>query len=90
MYQNDRKAGSTERRFITLLDADEDQLPHRLRQMVALLKEYTLDFEDLLSSLLHWQDDTKWVQNAMARDFYRNLHTNGDMSAQTTPSEENL
>ncbi len=36
---------STERRFITLLDADPDQLPNRLRQMVALLKDYNLDFE---------------------------------------------
>src|SRR5574337_42847 len=35
---------STERRFIALLDADPEQLPHRLRQMVALLKEQPLDF----------------------------------------------
>ena len=33
------ESASTERRFITLLDADPDQLPHRLRQMAALLKD---------------------------------------------------
>src|SRR4051794_2324134 len=32
-------SASIERRFISLLDADIDQLPHRLRQMVALLRD---------------------------------------------------
>jgi len=64
---------STERRFITLLDADTDQLPHRLRQMVALLKEQSIDFDDLLNRLLYWNDDQKRTQNIWARDFYRNL-----------------
>ncbi len=65
---------STERRFITLLDADPDQLPNRLRQMVALLKEQAIDFDDLLKGLLYWNDDQKRTQNAWARDFYRTLN----------------
>lgn len=71
---------STERRFITLLDSDPDQLPHRLRQMVALLKDYNLDFATMLwdadkkTGLLNWNDDQKRTQNAWARDFYRNLN----------------
>lgn len=65
---------STERRFITLLDADRDQLPHRLRQMIALLKEQAIDFDTLLKGLLYWNDDQKRTQNAWARDFYRNLN----------------
>ena len=64
---------STERRFIALLDADQEQLSHRLRQMIALLKEQSIDFEDLLKGVLYWNDDQKRVQNAWARDFYRNL-----------------
>jgi CRISPR system Cascade subunit CasB len=64
-------SASTERRFITLLDADADQLPHRLRQMVALLKDYNLDFEALLMGLLYWNSDRKRTQNQWARDFYR-------------------
>lgn len=64
---------STERRFITLLDSDPDQLPHRLRQMLALLKEQTIDFNDLLKGLLYWSDDQKRTQNAWARDFYHSL-----------------
>ncbi len=57
---------------INLLDADRDQLPHRLRQMIALLKDYDLDFEALLTGLLSWEDDRKRTQNQWARDFYRN------------------
>lgn len=67
---------STERRFINLLDADSDQLPHRLRQMIALLKEHPIDFEALLKGLLYWNDDQKRTQNAWARDFYRNANIN--------------
>lgn len=65
---------STERRFIALLDSDRDQLPHRLRQMIALLKEQPIDFDALLTGLLYWNDEQKRTQNAWARDFYRNMH----------------
>jgi CRISPR system Cascade subunit CasB len=64
---------SIERRLINLLDADPDQLPHRLRQMLAVVKEYNLDFEALLKGLLFWKDDQKRTQNRWAREFYRNI-----------------
>lgn len=70
-YQTSTGSTSTERRFITLLDADRDQLPYRLRQMVALLKEYPIDFDELLRGLLYWNDDQKRTQNRWARDFYK-------------------
>lgn len=66
-------SGSTEQRFVSLLDADEAQLPHRLRQMVALLKEEPIDFGALLEGLLFWNDRRKRTQQAWARDFYRTL-----------------
>ena len=62
---------STEQRFIALLDADPDQLPYRLRQMMALLKDQSLDYASLLTGLVRWNDDRKPTQNAWARDFYR-------------------
>lgn len=65
---------NTERRFISLLDADCDQLPHRLRQMIALLKEQVIDFDVLLKGILYWNDDQKRTQNSWARDFYRTLN----------------
>jgi len=72
-YQSASGSASTESRFINLLDADGDQLPHRLRQLIALLKDQVLDFGALLKGLLYWNDDQKHTQNAWARDFYRNV-----------------
>lgn len=77
---------STERRFITLLDSDSDQLPHHLRQTVALLKDQPIDFETLLNGLLYWNDDRKRTQNAWAQDFYRNMRDN--MDTEPTSQEE--
>lgn len=71
-YQVVSGSTSIERRFITLLDADPDQLPHRLRQMMALLKDQSIDFTELLKGLLYWNDDRRRTQSEWARDFYRN------------------
>jgi len=79
---------STERRFINLLDADRDQLPHRLRQMIALLKEQAIDFDALLRGLQHWNGNQKRTQNAWARDFYRNM--NHESATKPTSQEENV
>ena len=81
-----RKPSSTEKRFVTLLDADSDQLPNRLRQMIALLKEQAIDFDALLKGLLYWNDDQKRTQNAWARDFYRNM--TAKMEKQPVTQEE--
>ena len=72
-HQKASGSTSTERRFISLLEADSDQLPHRLRQMIALLKEQSIDFDALLKALLYWNDEQKRTQNTWARDYYRNL-----------------
>ena len=73
-FQMQSGSTNTERRFISLLDADASQLPHRFRQMLALLKEQTIDFDELLKGLLYWNDDLKRTQNAWARDFYRYMN----------------
>ena len=79
-------SASTERRFIHLLDADSEQLPHRLRQMVGLLNEQPLDFQSLLNDLLYWKSPDKGTQNAWARAFYRTLDPieTPDNEAETT------
>jgi CRISPR system Cascade subunit CasB len=66
--EHQKKSASTERRFLALLDADPDQLPHRLRQIMALLREQNIDFNHLLKGLLFWSDER--TQNDWARDFY--------------------
>lgn len=75
-HQEASGSTSTERRFIAMLDADRDQLPYRLRQIISLLKEIPIDFDSILAGLQYWNDSQKRTQNAWARDFYRNLdHT---------------
>ena len=87
-YATSKKGSdSPERRFITLLDADRDQLPHRIRQMLALLKGFALDWDGLLRDLLGWTIPEKPVQNRWARDFYRN--TTQVFQSDSHPSEEN-
>lgn len=67
-------SASTERRFISLLDADREQLSYHLRQIVALLAEQPIHFDALLNDLLRWNRDDKRIQNTWARDFYRTLN----------------
>ncbi len=85
-FENEKQA-SFERRFIALLDADEDQLAYRLRQMTALLKDYPLDFSSLLNDLIFWSHEKKWVQNKWAKEFYRNWNPISD-DDDTQPQEE--
>lgn len=64
---------SLERRFTSLLDADETQLPHRLRQMVALVAsedDVHVDWSRLLEDLTHWNHERRLVQQRWARAFY--------------------
>jgi CRISPR system Cascade subunit CasB len=86
LYFEKNKSPSIERRFITLLDSDQDQLPHRIRQMLALLKEYPIDFEMLLTGVVHWSDERKRTQNGWAQDFYRNMKD--DVETEPTSQEE--
>lgn len=86
LHQLKSGSASTERRFIHLLDADREQLPHRLRQMVALLNEQPLDFQSLLNDLLFWNRDDKRMQNTWARDFYRTLTSSESLNAETETS----
>jgi len=83
-HQIKNGSASTERRFINLLDADREQLPHRLRQMIALLGEQSIDFEALLDDLLHWNNESKRTQNAWARGFYRALNLTSQNQPETT------
>ena len=88
-----RKMTSTERRFVALLDADKDQLPYRLRQMISLLKDFNLDFDAMLwdektkTGLLNWNGERKRTQNQWAKDFYRKI-AGEDITSNNTAEEE--
>ena len=88
LHQLASGSASTERRFITLLDSDANELPHRLRQMVALLKDHLIDFDALLMDLQRWHAPDKRTQNQWARQFYRALHKDTDLPDESETKEE--
>ncbi len=88
-YLKNDKSPSVEKRFIALLDSDEGQLTHRLRQIVSLLKDYSIDFDILLDDLLSWNHQKKWVQIKWAREFYGNSD-NKENGMKTINKKESL
>lgn len=67
--KKERSSESIEMRFIALLDADRDQIAHRLRQALNLV-EGGVDFAQLLEDLLFWFHSERRVQARWAREFY--------------------
>ena len=70
--QRQHESESTEARFLVLLDADPEQLPNRLRQMVSLVKskEVGVNWSRMLTDLLGWNHPDRYVQIRWARSFY--------------------
>lgn len=70
--RNDNDKISLDRRVAALLDADADQLPFRLRQIVRLVHshEQKLDWLKLLQDLLYWNHPKRFVQSRWAREYY--------------------
>jgi len=68
-----RQSASTEARFLALLDADPEQLPHRLRQMIALIKSdgVAVNWAQVFGDLMGWNHESRYVQRKWAREFYR-------------------
>lgn len=69
-YMEEVGSDSIEKRFITLLDSDAEQLTNRIRQMCALLKDSPVNFPLLLDGLLFWNAQGKKTQWRWAKDFY--------------------
>ena len=67
-------SGSVERRFLALLDAPIETLPDHLRhaigQMAANSHRIAVNWYALLSDLLSWEADNRWVQRKWAKGFY--------------------
>ena len=82
------RASSTERRFITLLDADTDELPYRLRQMVryAASRGVGVHWPLLFFHIHRWNALGKGVQKTWARSFFGNEIPEG--ATQTTEEGE--
>jgi CRISPR system Cascade subunit CasB len=67
-----RDSASVELRFTALLDSDEDELPHRLRQAVSLVSadQIAIDWPQLLIDLIGWSSDARYVQQRWARAYW--------------------
>ena len=81
LYRQRNETESIERRFIALLDADEAQLAHHLRQMVQLVKAeegIPIYWVELLTDLRNWNRDDRRVQQRWARAFYREASATTD------------
>jgi CRISPR system Cascade subunit CasB len=65
-------SASVERRFLALLEADRDALPHHLRQLVALLSSHGIapNWSRLIGDLNRWDDQERRVQQRWARSYY--------------------
>jgi len=70
-----RGSESLEQRFLALLDADEDQITHRLRQNVRLASERPFDWVQFTKDLLNWFHPDRLVQVNWARDYFGGLES---------------
>lgn len=87
LYRQRDRTESIERRFIALLDADETQLAHHLRQMIQLVKAeegIRIHWVELLTDLRNWNRDDRRVQQRWARAFYREATAIADATTAAT------
>ena len=65
-------APGVDRRMEILLDADESQLPFRLRQATRFLasNEVRVNWTQLLNDLLYWTHMDRFVQKNWARSYF--------------------
>lgn len=72
------ESGSIERRFVALLNADEEDLPHHLRQIVSILKskDAPINWLQLLRDIKYWSADNNNVQREWAKGFWGNSTEN--------------
>lgn len=70
------ESGSIEQRFVALLNCHRDDLPDYLRQAISLLrsKDVPVDWRRVLQDVLGWDHESRYVQRAWARDFWRSAH----------------
>lgn len=73
--KDDSDSKSIEKRFVALLNAEAEDLPYYLRQIIGLLKskEIAVNWNQLFRDVKNWDDDKRYVQNAWARSFWGNF-----------------
>jgi CRISPR system Cascade subunit CasB len=66
---------SIEKRFVALLNAEAEDLPYYLRQIIGLLKskEIAVNWERLFKDVQNWNSDKRIVQQKWAEQFWGNF-----------------
>jgi len=80
---------NVERRFMSLLSSDIEELPDALRQAVSLLKsrDIPVHWRQLLRDVLGWTHEIGYVQKQWGRDFWCMPRTNQPNQTQPTASQ---
>lgn len=83
--ENENPTASWVLRFKALLDAEQDDVAHHLRSIISLAasKDIAVNYTKLLSDLCNWSHPEKFVQSAMAREFWRLP----EQSTESTPKD---
>ena len=76
-YQRKTESESVEKRFVSLLNAERDELSTYLRNIINLLKsqEIGVNWEKLFNDIQQWNTDNRFVQTRLARSFWGNINT---------------
>ena len=77
IHSIEEKSPSIEKRFVALLNSDEEDLPNHLRQIISLLKskEAPINWSQLLSDIKNWNNEKVNVQRHWANGFWGNNNT---------------
>jgi CRISPR system Cascade subunit CasB len=83
------KNDSIEQRFVALLNCHRDDLPDYLRQAISLLrsKDVPVAWRRVLQDVLGWDHESRYVQRAWARDFWRSARTAEASETETETTE---
>ena len=78
------ESDSIEKRFVALLNSDEEDLPNHLRQIVSLLKskESPINWFLLLKDIKSWSHEDRFVQRNWAKGFWGNSTENTEKGEQ--------
>ena len=74
-------------RFKAMLDAEQDDVAHHLRSIISIAasNDIAVNYVKLLTDLCNWSRPDKYIQSAMAREFWRLPDQNaGSVTKNTT------
>lgn len=74
------ESGSIERRFVALLNAELEDLPNHLRQIISLLKskDTPVNWHELLLGVKQWNRSDRKIQREWAKAFWGNTKINDE------------